>query len=239
MTAAPHTLSAARDAARSRKRRRLIIVGSVVGGLLLVLVATIWLVWYSSLFVVRHVEVGGTSLLTGDEVVAAAQVELGTPLASVDLAAVAAQVGSLAPVAAVDASRSFPDAVVIGITERQLVFVRQDASGYSWVDEEGIEFHSTPEAPEGVPVAVLGDAETRLLADVAEVVSHLPEALAGEAVVLPRPSIDRIELQLPGDRKVMWGSADDSELKAEVLAALLSVEAQVYDVSAPNHPTTR
>ncbi|HMR49237.1 MAG TPA: FtsQ-type POTRA domain-containing protein [Arachnia sp.] len=239
MTGAPHSLNAAREAARSRKRRRRIVAASVAGGLLLVLLAAVWVFWYSSLFVVREVEVGGTSLLTRDEVTAAAQVEQGAPLASVDLAAVGARVGSLAPVASVEVSRSFPDRVVIDVTERRLVFVRQSGAAYSWVDPEGIEFHSSTEPPQGVPVALLGSAETRLLADIAEVVSHLPDALAGEAVVLPRPSVDRIELQLPEDRTVVWGSADDSELKSQVLAALLSVEAQVYDVSAPNHPTTR
>ena len=39
---------------------------------------------------------------------------------------------------------------------------------------------------------------------------------------------------------MVWGSADESETKAEVLETLLAtVQAQVYDVSAPDSPTTR
>ena len=35
-----------------------------------------------------------------------------------------------------------------------------------------------------------------------------------------------------------WGSADEPEFKAAVLDALLSRRAQIYDVSAPELPTT-
>jgi cell division protein FtsQ len=37
----------------------------------------------------------------------------------------------------------------------------------------------------------------------------------------------------------MWGSAEASERKAEVLTALMRLRAKVYDVSAPEAPTTR
>ena len=53
-------------------------------------------------------------------------------------------------------------------------------------------------------------------------------------------AVDRITLTLEGGRTLVWGSAEESELKAEVAAALFaSVEAEVYDVSAPRHPTTK
>lgn len=38
---------------------------------------------------------------------------------------------------------------------------------------------------------------------------------------------------------VVWGSVDESSLKAEVLAALLQTDAKVYDVSSPSTPVTR
>jgi hypothetical protein len=37
---------------------------------------------------------------------------------------------------------------------------------------------------------------------------------------------------------VRWGSAADSALKSTVLVALLQTKALVYDVSAPDVPTT-
>jgi cell division protein FtsQ len=37
----------------------------------------------------------------------------------------------------------------------------------------------------------------------------------------------------------MWGSAEDSAQKAEVLAVLLDRDAKQIDVSVPGRPTTR
>ena len=45
---------------------------------------------------------------------------------------------------------------------------------------------------------------------------------------------------LKDGRTVVWGSAEESDTKAEVLATLLAtVQAQTYDVSVPSKPTTR
>jgi cell division protein FtsQ len=52
-------------------------------------------------------------------------------------------------------------------------------------------------------------------------------------------TVDQISLVLKDGRKVVWGSADQSDTKADVLATLLAgVQAQVYDVSVPSKPTT-
>ena len=48
-----------------------------------------------------------------------------------------------------------------------------------------------------------------------------------------------VTLALTDGRLVTWGDASESALKAEVLAALLTQEARVYDVSSPRTPTTR
>ena len=46
-------------------------------------------------------------------------------------------------------------------------------------------------------------------------------------------------LELSGRGEVNWGSAEQSVLKSEVVVPLLALDARVYDVSAPTHPTTR
>ena len=51
--------------------------------------------------------------------------------------------------------------------------------------------------------------------------------------------MDRIEIQLSDGDTIVWGSAEQSQVKAQVLSVLLSQEASVYDVSAPHAPTTR
>ena len=51
-------------------------------------------------------------------------------------------------------------------------------------------------------------------------------------------TVDQISLVLRDGRTVEWGSAEQSELKAEVLVPLLKRPAQRYDVSVPGQPTT-
>ena len=52
-------------------------------------------------------------------------------------------------------------------------------------------------------------------------------------------SPDSITLNLGSGVKVVWGSSDDSERKAEVLSVLMRRKATVYDVSAPDLPVTK
>ena len=52
-------------------------------------------------------------------------------------------------------------------------------------------------------------------------------------------SVDEIELVLANGRRVVWGSAEDSEAKAEVLAVLLKRPGNQIDVSVPGRPTRK
>ena len=51
-------------------------------------------------------------------------------------------------------------------------------------------------------------------------------------------TVDQISLVLRDGRTVVWGSAEDSDAKAEVLVELLEQPARKYDVSVPGQPTT-
>ena len=88
-------------------------------------------------------------------------------------------------------------------------------------------------AAAAAPVEALG------LAQDATVVALLPAPVAARAVSLTVESVDRIVIQLEAGRQLVWGSAEQSELKGQVAVALLTVEASLYDVSAPSHPATR
>jgi cell division protein FtsQ len=52
-------------------------------------------------------------------------------------------------------------------------------------------------------------------------------------------SVDEIKLVLATGRRVIWGSAEDSDQKAEVLAVLLKQPGNQIDVTVPGRPTTR
>ena len=68
----------------------------------------------------------------------------------------------------------------------------------------------------------------------------LPSDLAARVDHVEVQTIDQITLVLRDGRQVLWGSAEQSELKARVLPELLAAQrAQVYDVSVPESPITR
>jgi cell division protein FtsQ len=76
------------------------------------------------------------------------------------------------------------------------------------------------------------------LREAATVVSALPKELAAMVDHVEVLTVDQITLVLKDQRIVVWGSADDSALKAEVLLKLLRQPGKVYDVSVPGQPTT-
>ena len=214
----------------------------VVSVLLVALVVTAgWLVFFSSTLAVAKVEVAGNQLLSDQKVLRIAAVPEGEQLAFVDLDDAARRVATLSEVKAVDVTRAWPDGVLITVTERTAIAVVDIAGKIRGLDAEGIVFRDYKSAPPGLPrVRPTTSAGTDALKEAAGVVSALPDDLAARVDHVEVQTIDQITLVLRDGRQVMWGSADESELKATVLVTLLqNQEAKVYDVSVPGSPVTK
>jgi cell division protein FtsQ len=233
---------------RSRKRfarrqwlRRWLVWRYVIGSVLLVVLAAgaIWLVFVSSVLTVKHVDVQGESLLSRQQVLAAAQVPPGEHLADLDVAAIRSRVGALAPVRHVDVSREWPDGVLIRVTERTAVAVVEIDGRYHAMDSQGVLFRDYPHPPAGMPRVVTGTATgSSALAEAAKVIAALPHDLAARVDHVQVSGVDQISLDLRSGQVVVWGNSTESGLKAEVLAKLLAHPAHTYDVSVPGQPVT-
>ena len=203
--------------------------------------AAVWLVFFSSVLAVNGVEVRGDQHPVGRARSAqVAAVPEGEPLARVDLDAIRARVEALAVVRSADVTRQWPDEVLIEIEERVAIAV-VDIGGQRARDGRGR--RRVPGVPPGARRACRASrprpgTRTDALREAAAVVSALPEDLASRVDHVEVETIDRISLVLRDGRTVMWGSADESEQKAEVLAELLRQNARAYDVSVPGRPTT-
>lgn len=224
-------LSVRRRRSRGRRVRRTIVVVLVA----LVVVAGVWVVGFSSVLGLSQVRVDGTSLVSADDVIAAAAVPSGTPLIRINPGDVASRVTTALPeVAAATVSRHLPGTLVIHVTERSAVFQVLDGGVYHWISADGTDFHSSPDA-QPVPAVLASLSDQQLLADVATVVASLPADLPPVASIAAGTR-DSITLSLGDGRQVVWGSADQSALKAQVIMPLLNVPGKVYDVSAPSNP---
>lgn len=232
------------DQATSRRRFPVVSRGRLM--LLVALVVALvggvaWALYFSSWLTVEDVRVEGVTTLSAEDVLAAADVAVGAPLARVDTSDVAARVEALAPVDTVSLRRAWPDTLVIAVDEREPVLVVAAADGFGVYDAGGVEFLSPAAAPPGVPVLrAAGETPTPEVLDaVISVVADLPASLGDRLGEVTAPTPASIQLQLIDGIVIEWGSATDNARKAEVLTELMKQPGRVYIVSAPEVPAIR
>lgn len=228
-----------RQWARRWRNWRVLLVGALV---VVLLGVGGWFVLFSDTLSVRGVEVSGTRTLADDRVREVAEVPTGGPLATVDLDAISFRVRALAVVKSAEVSRKWPDRVLIELVERTPVAVVEIGGRLHSLDEEGVVFGSYRRPPADLPRVRAGaDVGANALAEGAQVVAALPDDLAAQVDHARVETADLVLLQLRDGREVRWGSADQSEQKAEVLVQLLAARpgASTYDVSVPGQPTVK
>jgi cell division protein FtsQ len=229
--------------ARRQWRRRWLAWRYVLAVVLVLAVVGvgIYAVWFSSWLAVDHIEVSGAQTVSAGDLRTRSGIDEGEPLARVDLARAERRIGALAVVKSVSVTRQWPHGVLISVQEREPIAVVEIGGQLRGMDEDGVVFRTYKKAPPGLPrvetsIGTTSDA----LKEAAKVVAALPQDLSLQVDHVGVETIDQISLVLKDGRTVVWGSADQSATKAEVLATLLAtVQAQVYDVSVPSKPTTR
>ncbi len=229
-----------RHRAESRRRsRRLAILAAVV----VLVVGGVLLVWFSPLFAVRSVEVTGNSLTGSDQIVQTARIEPGTPMVRLDTEAIRQRVEDLPGVVEADVQRSLSGVVRIVVTEPVAVYVIAAGSQFQLVDASGEAFLLVDAPPAGLPMVALGDdgspSARRLLADAAVIVAALPVSVSQQMISLVASSPDTFTITLTSGAQILWGSAEESALKAQVIDSLIKVPASYYDISSPERPATR
>jgi cell division protein FtsQ len=231
-------------AAELRRRQIRRVVGGVLA--IVVAVALLWVVMFSSVLAVRRVAVDGETTLSESQVRQAADVRVGQPLARIDVAAIEARVASMDRIQSVTVSRSWLHTVRITLVERTPVAWITVGDTIRGIDRYGIDFRTYDKAPKGLLETDVTVTDPRrrqqTLAAVAAVVQLIEDkdpALRKKVQEVSAATKDSIELNLTNGRTVVWGSRADAAHKLTVLRALLRIDAKRYDVSAPDQPTTR
>ena len=227
-------------------RRRLLVLLAVA---LLVTGAGAWVLLGSPLLAVRTVQVDGEGALSEVQVVDAAGITEGTPLLRVDTAAAAARVSQLPQVASVEVTRGWPGTVVVTVAERVPVAVVVQGGSRQLVDATGVVFDTiTGASPAGVVPLDVGDPGPEDAATTAALgaLTALPRDVRAQVTGVAARTADDVTLTLTDGRSVLWGSADRTERKAEVLGALLEQidsgaldPAGTLDVSTPDSVVLR
>lgn len=209
-------------------------------GVAVLIAALGWVVFFSSLLAADKVTVKGTESLTVDEVLAQADVDLGTPLIRLDVDGIRERVAELPAVESVEVQRSWPSTVVIDIIERTPLVAIHHLGSWWVMDGDGVIFRETGAREKDLPIVAMrasSDGDARR--EVVSVATALPPDLLANVRRISAQTMDSITLRLKDKSEVRWGSSAESARKVEVLALLLDkVDAAVYDVSVPEQPTT-
>lgn len=224
--------AAADRAARRARRTRLVLKGLVA---LVPVAALAWVLLGSSWLAVDRIEVVGEGRLSEAEVVKAAAVRAGTPLARVDGAGVEARVGRLAPVADVRVGRSWPGTLRVQVTERVPAAAVFGAGSVTLVDADGVLFGTERVAPKGVVRLQVTDPGPDDPATRAALQVHraLPQELRARIKIVRAASPSAVVLLTDTGKQVVWGAPGDTEVKAAAALALLGTDSGRIDVSAP------
>jgi cell division protein FtsQ len=225
---------------RSRRRRNAWLISLGVLGLL---VAFVIVGTYSPLMALRTIEVVGANRLSPGEVQAALSDQLGTPLPLVDADQVKADLSQFTLIRSFITESRPPGTLVVRIVEREPVGVLASPAGFDLVDAAGVVINSGPERPAGFPAIDAGGIGSPGFQAAVAVVTTLPETIRSQLDTVTAATKDDVTLSLVGGAHVVWGSADQSEYKAVVLAALMvghPVDSVTeYDVSSPDSAVLR
>jgi cell division protein FtsQ len=235
--------SVRRFMARARQRRlRAVLPWAVTLAVLLAGGGAAYLVYGTAVLGVREVQVVGTQLVAPHQVLQAAAVPVGEPLARVDLDAVRARVRTIAAVDRVVVRRSWPSTLVVEVVERTPVAAVPGApGGFTLIDAAGVPYRQVPRQPDGLPLvrtATPGPADVNTLSALT-VLGALSEELREQLVAVSVAAPAQIRLELRKKRTIVWGDDSKSDMKSQVATALLKKAGAEIDVSAPSVVTIR
>lgn len=228
---------AAKPVKRGTVRGLKLAVTALLVGILAVALGLV--LYFTPLMSARRVLVIGTGVVTEADVLAAAQVQLGTPLLQIDTDRVADRVATIRRVASARVQREYPSSLRITIAERIPVAIKDFPDGPHLYDRDGVDFTGPP--PPALPYLDVdnpGPADPPTRAAL-EVLTSLRPEVASQVGRIAAPSVASITLTLNDGRVVVWGTNDRTEEKAEKLGALLTQPGRTYDVSSPDLPTVK
>lgn len=229
---------------RARNRR---VAIAVVAGVIVTLIGLVLTAVYSPILALREVRVEGATRVSAEEVAAAIDGQLGTPLALLDFGRIEQELGAFPLIRSYVTQTLPPDTLVIQVVERQPVgSIAAVGGGFELIDPAGIVLQESADRIPGVPLIDLAgaDVSSPVFAAAVEVLLALPPALLAQVDTISAHTQDDVTLLLTGvGQRVAWGSADESARKATLLAALIGVtdpaQAVEFDVSAPTNGVFR
>ena len=238
------------------RARKLLYTASALA---IIAVLYVVLVFFSPLLATQKITVHGASLLETTQVEQKLEPLRGVPLTRIDEKKVRELIGQDNVIRSVQVESRPPHELVVTLKERTAVAVVKQGDTYHTVDSDGVSLLESATQPDtSVPLVRFSGDDPQTSAEfrtISTALSAMPSELLAQVKEAGATSTSSITLTLRDNTTVQWGTAEESELKANVLLSLRqaiakraqeenSSEAQtqkvtVYDVSAPRVPVTR
>ncbi len=228
---------------RSSLGRRVTLIAVV---LVVVLCGLAWPLTHSRLLSANALTVYGATHTGDAAVLAAAGLTTHPPMIDVNIASAARRIEALPWIARVQVERNWPDGVVVTVSERTVVAVVADGTGWAELDATGRVLSTVASPPAtlphlvsvgrpGGPGTTLAGARPSLA-----VAAALPAAFKSlVSAVSPSPGA-AVDIALSDGIGVVFGTATDLPAKFEDVASLLAgaglASGSVIDVSVPDTP---
>ncbi|EYT53870.1 cell division protein FtsQ [Leucobacter sp. UCD-THU] len=224
-----------------RKRRNWLIALGAVAALALFVVAGA----FTPMMAVREMQVVGAVNVNQAEVEQALARFDGRPLALVDDAEVHRALEPFPMIQHYAVERVPPHTLVVRIEERVPVISVQGDAGFSVYDSAGVLLASSEAPPAGAPVAVgaVTDFSSDAFRSAGHALRDMPAELRAQIVSVTGSSAQDVTFTLSSGVEVLWGDADRTRYKAEVLSRMLVALADRgvahIDVSSAEAPVFR
>lgn len=223
----------------TRTRRRKYLLGLAAAAVLVLLVV---LTAYSPLLAVRTITVEGASRVDPAAVSAALDDQLGRPLTLVDFGEVKRTLETFPLIQSYVTEARPPDTLVVRIVERRPVVTVAADGAFALVDAAGVVVETTPVRAPGYPIIDIAatPVDTPGFAAASQVLLALTPEFLAQVDSVSAPTPDSVTLVLTNGQRVVWGSAEESALKARIVASMISnpgiPDVMEYDVSSPEAP---
>jgi cell division septal protein FtsQ len=225
----------------TRTRRRKYLLGLAAAAVLVLLVV---LTAYSPLLAVHTITVEGASRVDAAAVSAALDDQLGRPLTLVDFGEVERTLETFPLIQSYVTEARPPDTLVVRIVERRPVVTVAADGAFALVDAAGVVVETTPARAAGYPIIDIAatPVDTPGFTAASQVLLALTPEFLAQVDSVSAPTPDSVTLVLTNGQRVVWGSAEDSALKARIVASMISnpgiPNVTEYDISSPEAPIT-
>jgi cell division protein FtsQ len=205
----------------------------------------VWLGWFSTIVVVKQVEVRGVPAAQAAAIRMAAAVPMGVPLMRVDTAQVLERLERDRTLRDIRVSRELPDTIVVTGTPRVAVLALRNTKGeVEVVDADGVVFRTVASPPGDVPLVTAGSELVTVsgLRAALQALAALKPALRDDVSGVTVTAADYVTFTLrvtSGTRTVIWGGLGDAQTKARLVEILAGEPGRTIDVSVPESPVTR